>query len=61
RILASLVHLPTYAIWKLATVLHGRPTRWIRTARVDTAPAPAEDLDCPAVVASTRSRTSEKG
>ena len=33
RVLLSLVHLPFYALWKLATVFQGPPRQWIRTAR----------------------------
>jgi GT2 family glycosyltransferase len=38
-VLGSLIHLPAYAIWKLKTALHGRPTEWIRTARVAADPS----------------------
>jgi cellulose synthase/poly-beta-1,6-N-acetylglucosamine synthase-like glycosyltransferase len=29
-------YLPAYAIWKLLTSLHGRPTTWVRTPREQT-------------------------
>ena len=32
-VLASLIHLPSYAIWKLSMIFLGRPTSWIRTSR----------------------------
>jgi hypothetical protein len=33
NVLASLIHLPAYALWKLSMALHGRPIRWTRTER----------------------------
>jgi hypothetical protein len=33
NVLASLIHLPAYALWKLSMAFHDRPIRWIRTER----------------------------
>jgi cellulose synthase/poly-beta-1,6-N-acetylglucosamine synthase-like glycosyltransferase len=45
KVLTALLHLPSYALWKLPMAFRSRPTRWIRT--------PREPRDRPLAIAGT--------